>query len=48
MVKKVKKDEMKEYVDKTKAFVKKNPLASVIGAVLIGYSIGRLLHKREK
>ncbi|MDD3175849.1 MAG: DUF883 C-terminal domain-containing protein [Candidatus Nanoarchaeia archaeon] len=45
-MKKEKKEE--SYVGKTEDFVKKNPLTTLIGAALLGYAVGRLIHKRDK
>ena len=35
-------------VDATEDFVKSNPLTSIIAATLLGYAIGRLIHKRHE
>ena len=48
MKKQKKVSESAKQVEETENFVKKNPLTSVIGAVIVGYAIGRLIHKRKR
>lgn len=43
-----KKDEFKEYLDKSRDFIKNNPIKSVLIGAVIGYAIGSLFHKRER
>lgn len=48
MVKKDNKEPSAQIVEATEDFVKKNPLTSIIAASIIGYAIGRIIHKRSK
>lgn len=43
-----KKENSAKIVEATEDFVKKNPLTSIIAASIVGYVIGRLIHKRSK
>ncbi|MGE0792860.1 MAG: hypothetical protein AB7V77_01615 [Candidatus Woesearchaeota archaeon] len=41
-------EKAKDYLDKAEEFIKKNPLTSFVGAVVIGYAIGKLFHGRKE